>query len=42
MDEDKLDDLDLVDAPFTVPLIGGNAAEIKRLANDEFVENLGF
>ena len=41
MDEDELDDLDTANAPFTVPLIGGNAAAIKRLANDESVTNLG-
>ena len=41
MNEDELDDLDPVDTPFTVPLIGGNAAAIKRLANDKSVENLG-
>ena len=41
MDEDELDYLDAADAPFTVPLIGGNAAAIKQLANDEFVTNLG-
>ena len=42
MGEDKLDDLDVADAPFTVPLIGGDAAAIKQLANDESVTNLGF
>ena len=36
-----MDDLDLVDAPFTVPLIGGNSAAIKQPANAESVENLG-
>ena len=41
MDEDELDELDTADAPFTVPLIGGDAATIKRLANDESVTNLG-
>ena len=41
MDEDKLDSLDGTDTPFTVPLIGGDAATIKRLANDESVTNLG-
>ena len=41
MDEDELDDLDVADAPFTVPLLGGDAATIKRLANDESVTNLG-
>ena len=40
MDEDELDDLDTVDAPFTVPLIDGDAAAIKRLANNESVTNL--
>ena len=29
MDEDELDDMDTVDAPFTFPLIGGDAAVIK-------------
>ena len=41
MNEDELDKLDAVDAPFTVPLIGGDAAAIKQLANDESVTNLG-
>ena len=41
MNEDELDDLNPVDTPFTVPLIGGDAAAIKRLANDKSVENLG-
>ena len=41
MNEDELDDLDPGNIPFTVPLIGGDAAAIKRLANDELVENLG-
>ena len=41
MDDDRLDGLDAVDAPFTVPLIGGNATAIKRLANTDFVTNLG-
>ena len=41
MNEDELDNLDPVNAPFRVPLIGGNAAAIKQLANDESVENLG-
>ena len=41
MDDNELDDLDVADAPFTVPLIGGDAATIKRLANDESVTNLG-
>ena len=39
--EDELDDLDAVDALFTVSLIGGDATAIKQLANDESVENLG-
>ena len=42
MAEDKLDDLDVADTPFMVPLIGGNTAAIKRLANNESVTNLGF
>ena len=29
MDEDELDKLDAADAPFTVPIIGGNTAAIK-------------
>ena len=41
MNEDELDELDVTDAPFTVPLIGGDAATINRLANDESVTNLG-
>ena len=41
MDEDKLDDMDAVDASFTVPLIGGNMTVIKQLSNDESVTNLG-
>ena len=41
MDEAELDELDAVDAPFTVPLISGDVATIKRLANDESVTNLG-
>ena len=41
MDEDELDKLDAADAPFTVPLICGDAATIKRLANDESLTNLG-
>ena len=41
MDEHKLDELDTVDAPFTVLLIGGNAAAIKQLANCDSVTNLG-
>ena len=41
MDEEELGNLDVVDAPFTVPLIGGDAATIKRLANDESVTHLG-
>ena len=41
MDEDELNKLDAVDAPFTVPLIDGDVAAIKRLANDESVTNLG-
>ena len=34
MNEDELSDLDPGDAPFTVPLIGGDAAAIKQLANN--------
>ena len=34
MDEDELDELDAADTPFTVPLLGGNIAAIKQLAND--------
>ena len=41
MDEDELDNLDVADAPFIVLLIGGDAATIKRLANDKYVTNLG-
>ena len=41
MKENKLSNLDPGNTPFTVPLIGGDAAAIKRLANDESVENLG-
>ena len=41
MNKDELDNLDTGDTPFTVPLIGGNAAAIKQLANGESVENLG-
>ena len=41
MDEDELNNLDTVDAPFTVPLIDGDAAAINRLATDKCVENLG-
>ena len=41
MDEDKLDELDAKNAPFTVPLVGGDVATIKRLTNDESVTNLG-
>ena len=41
MGEDELDKLDAADTPCTVPLIGGDAATIKRLANDESVTNLG-
>ena len=41
MNKDELDDLDPADTPFTVPLIGGDTAAIKRLANDESVDNLG-
>ena len=40
MNEDKLGDLDPLNTPFTVSLIGGDAAAIKRLANNESVENL--
>ena len=41
MDEDELDKLDAADAPFIVPLIGGDSATIKRLANDKSVTNRG-
>ena len=41
MDEDELDELDAADAPFTVPLIDGDAATMKPLANDEYVTTLG-
>ena len=41
MNEVEFDNLDPGDKPFTVPLIGGDAAAIKRLANNESVENLG-
>ena len=41
MDEDELDDLDVADTPFTVPLIDGDAATIQRLANYESVTSLG-
>ena len=41
MNEDELDDLDPDDTPFTAPLIDGDTAAIKRLTNDESVENLG-
>ena len=34
--EHELDTLDAADTPFAVPLIGGDAATFKRLANDEF------
>ena len=40
MDEDKLDDMDAVDASFTVPLIGGNMTVIKQLSNDESVNQM--
>ena len=40
MNKDKLDNLDPDDTSFTIPLIGGNTAAIKRLTNDESVENL--
>ena len=36
-----MDDLDPGDTLFTAPLIGGDAAAIKRLSHDEYVENLG-
>ena len=41
MDDNELDTLDVADTPFTVPLIGGDATTIKRLADDESVTNLG-
>ena len=41
MSKEEFDDLDPGDTPFTVPLIGGDAAAIKQLVNDESVENLG-
>ena len=36
-----LDDLDAADAPFTVPLVGGDATTLKRLANNESTTNIG-
>ena len=41
MNEDKLDNMDPANTPFTVSLIKGDATMIKYLANDESVENLG-
>ena len=41
MNGDGLDDLDPGDTRFTVPLIGGDAAAIKQLANNTSVKNLG-
>ena len=41
MNNDELDNLDPGDTSFTVPLVGGNAAAIKQLANNTSVDNLG-
>ena len=41
MNENELNNLDQGDIAFTVPLIDGKVATIKRLANDESLENLG-
>ena len=41
MAEDKFDDLDPVNVPFTVPLSCRNMAASKRLANNKSVKNIG-
>ena len=41
MHEDELDNLDPDNTRYTCPIIGGDAAALKQLANDESVEKLG-
>ena len=41
MDEGELDDIDPVVTPFTVPVMNGDAAISKRLANYESEKNIG-
>ena len=41
MEEDELNGMDPFDTPFTVPLIKGDAATIKLLANNKSAENPG-
>ena len=41
MDEGKLNDMNPVVTPITVPVINGDAATIKCLANNKSIENIG-